>query len=177
MFMSVHIWLLAFWSFIWYRAVRAAAVRKTVKGAGWTYDGLSALLYMCTESHVIPSKGLLVLWISVLERLSNRQKEKEASSILLDRLHSLPCPLILSTHASLLRCMQEICPKLLLNACGRLWGVIVLRHGSNIILASQQVSLKWPACRGHLTVLRGAAGCWGWASAWLPVKLCLSLMS
>lgn len=144
MFMSVRIWLLVFWSFIWYRAVRAAAVRKTVKGAGWTCDGLSALLYMCTESHVILSKGLLVLWISVLERLSNRQKKKKkrASRILLDRLHSLPCPLILSTHVSLRRCMQEICPKLLLNPCGRVWAVIVLRHGSNIILASQQVSLK-----------------------------------
>lgn len=39
-------------------------------------------------------------------------------------------------------------------------GAIMLQFDSYIILASRQVSLKWPACRGHLTVLRGTAGCW-----------------
>lgn len=97
-------------SFTLCEAVVAAAVRKTVKGTGWTCDGLSALLYMCTESHVTPSKGLLVLWISVLELLSYRQRL--SLGILLDRLHSLrQCPLILSARASLQRSTQEICPK------------------------------------------------------------------
>lgn len=43
---------------------------------------------------------------------------------------------------------------------GYLRGAIALWCDWRAILASQQVSLKWPACTGHLSVLRRAAGCW-----------------
>lgn len=62
-------------------------------------------------------------------------------------------PIVQDTHARLQCCMQEISLEPLSSPFGYARGVIVLQCDSHIILASLQVSLKWPARRGHLAVL------------------------
>ncbi len=120
---------------------------------------LAALLYMCSEWHVISSKGLLVLWISVLELLNHRQtKSKLQHSAWLSPLSAVP--IVRHAHAKRQHCIQEIRLKPPSGPYGYARGVIVMRCDSHIILTSQQVSLKWPACRGHLAALWDAAGCW-----------------
>lgn len=64
------------------------------------------------------------------------------------------------THDRRQCCFEEISLVPMSDSYDYARGAIMLQFDSYIILASRQVSLKWPACRGHLTVLRGTAGCW-----------------
>ena len=138
-------------------------------GLWWTCTGLTAPLYMWRAWHVIASTGPSVWWIGVLELLNHRQTKSELQ-------HSAPLPPLLSSPGPLSktptpgRKSNPVVPTFYLPA------EIGPRCEWRAISASQQVSLKWPASRGHLAALRGAGRLLGWALAWPPVWARLALM-